>query len=57
MLQIGQKAPDFELPDQDGSPFRLGDWFSNHAGQWLLLVFYLWSMSYLGKDKVKQICQ
>lgn len=36
MLKHGQSAPDFELPDQDGSPFRLID----QRGKWLLLVFY-----------------
>jgi peroxiredoxin Q/BCP len=36
MLKEGQAAPDFELPDQDGSPFRLLD----QRGRWLLLVFY-----------------
>lgn len=35
MLQQGNKAPDFELPDQDGKTFRLAE----HDG-WLLLVFY-----------------
>jgi len=35
MLQQGNKAPEFELPDQDGNKFRLAD----HDG-WLLLVFY-----------------
>lgn len=36
MLKQGHAAPDFELPDQDGSPFRLLD----QRGRWLLLVFY-----------------
>ncbi|MFP4208411.1 MAG: peroxiredoxin [Wenzhouxiangella sp.] len=35
-IRTGDPAPDFELPDQDGDPFRL----SEHAGQRLLLVFY-----------------
>ena len=36
MLKPGQTAPDFVLPDQDGSEFRLAD----QRGRWLLLVFY-----------------
>jgi len=36
MLEIGDKAFDFTLPDHDGKPYRL----SEHAGRWLLLVFY-----------------
>lgn len=35
-LSIGQPAPEFELPDQDGSLWSLAD----HGGQRLLLVFY-----------------
>lgn len=35
MLKEGDRAPDFELPDQDGQPFRLADQDSD-----LLLVFY-----------------
>lgn len=31
-----QKAPDFTLPDQDGSQHSLSD----YAGQWLVLYFY-----------------
>jgi len=34
--KIGFKAPDFELPADDGSCFKL----SEHQGQRLLLVFY-----------------
>lgn len=34
--QIDEKAPDFQLEDADGKPFRL----SEHQGQRLLLVFY-----------------
>ena len=33
---VGQPAPDFELPDQQGRLRRLGDW----RGQWLVLYFY-----------------
>lgn len=36
MLQTGQKAPEFELEDDQGQPFKLLD----HGGKWLLLVFY-----------------
>lgn len=35
-LQPGKKAPDFELPDQDGKPFRL----SEHLGKDPLVVFF-----------------
>lgn len=31
-----QKAPDFDLPDQDGKQHSLGD----YAGKWLVLYFY-----------------
>ncbi len=33
---IGQMAPDFTLPDQDGREHRLSD----NLGQWTLLYFY-----------------
>jgi peroxiredoxin Q/BCP len=36
MLQRGDRAPDFELPDQDGKPVRLSD----YDGQTLVLYFY-----------------
>ena len=36
MLSPGTKAPDFELPDQNGETVRLGDF----AGQWVLLWWY-----------------
>lgn len=36
MLQIGQTAPDFSLPDQDGKFHCLSDYY----GQWVLLYFY-----------------
>lgn len=35
-LKVGQFAPDFELPDQDGKTHELSDYRS----QWLLLYFY-----------------
>lgn len=36
MLDEGSPAPDFELPDQDGSPTRLSD----YRGQTVVLYFY-----------------
>jgi peroxiredoxin Q/BCP len=36
MIEPGDKAPDFELPDQDGRAVKLGDF----AGQMLVLYFY-----------------
>lgn len=36
MIKLNEKAPDFELPGDDGENFRL----SGHLGQRLLLVFY-----------------
>jgi peroxiredoxin Q/BCP len=36
MLETGAKAPDFTLPDQDGSPVSLGD----YAGKTVVLYFY-----------------
>lgn len=35
-LQIGDKAPEFELNDQDGKQHKLSD----YAGRWTLLYFY-----------------
>lgn len=35
-LQVGDKAPEFSLPDQDGKTHSLSD----YAGQWVLLYFY-----------------
>jgi peroxiredoxin Q/BCP len=34
--EVGQMAPDFELPDQQGKVRRLADW----RGKWLVLYFY-----------------
>jgi len=36
MIEPGETAPDFELPDQDGRAVKLGDF----AGQMLVLYFY-----------------
>jgi peroxiredoxin Q/BCP len=36
MLEIGDPAPDFELPDQHGSPVRLSDF----RGKTVVLYFY-----------------
>jgi peroxiredoxin Q/BCP len=36
MIDIGDKAPDFELPDQDGRPVRLEDF----RGQPVVVYFY-----------------
>jgi thioredoxin-dependent peroxiredoxin len=35
-LKIGQKAPDFSLPDQNGKKHSL----AYHRGSWILLYFY-----------------
>lgn len=35
-LDVGQAAPDFALPDQDGKARKLADW----RGKWLVLYFY-----------------
>ena len=35
-LEVGQVAPDFVLPDQDGKTRQLADW----RGKWLVLYFY-----------------
>jgi thioredoxin-dependent peroxiredoxin len=36
MIEVGQPAPDFTLPDQDGEPVSLSDF----AGQTVVLYFY-----------------
>jgi len=36
MIEKGQTAPDFELPDQDGNPVRLSD----YRGQTVVVYFY-----------------
>lgn len=40
---VGQKAPDFTLPDADGKPVTLSKLYESADGgkdQWVLLVFY-----------------
>lgn len=34
--RVGQAAPDFSLPDQDGKLHKLSD----YSGKWLVLYFY-----------------
>lgn len=36
MISVGDAAPDFALPDQDGQPVRLSD----HSGERLIIYFY-----------------
>ncbi len=36
MLKVGQKAPTFNLPDENGDKYKLSD----YAGEWLLVYFY-----------------
>ncbi len=36
MVEIGEKAPDFTLPDQDGKEVSL----RNFSGKWVVLYFY-----------------
>lgn len=36
MLEVGKQAPDFTLPDQDGTSHTL----QNYRGQWVLVYFY-----------------
>ena len=36
VLRVGDPAPDFEAPDQDGNPVRLADF----KGRRLLVFFY-----------------
>jgi len=37
-LQVGEKAPDFVLPDQDGRPIRLGELLGKGH---VVLAFYI----------------
>ncbi len=36
MLKVGTKAPEFNLPDQDGKMHSL----AGHRGKWILIYFY-----------------
>ena len=42
MLELGKKAPDFELPDQNGEMHKLSD----YAGKKVILYFYPKAVSY-----------
>ncbi|HVX20848.1 MAG TPA: peroxiredoxin [Acidimicrobiales bacterium] len=42
-VQVGDKVPDFELPDQTGTPRRLGDLLANGP---VVLFFYPAAMTY-----------
>ncbi len=38
-VQVGEKAPDFTLPDQDGRPVRLGEILARQQN--VVLAFYI----------------
>jgi peroxiredoxin len=37
-LSVGDRAPEFSLPDTDGRPVALAD----NRGRWVVLVFLRW---------------
>lgn len=39
-LKVGDRAPDFELPDQNGVLHKLSDFVPNKKGNYLLIYFY-----------------
>lgn len=51
MLQIGEKAPEFELQDEDGKPVKL----SQFRGQNVVLVFYPLDFSPICTSELKSI--
>ncbi len=46
MIESGQWAPDFELPDQDGRPVKLSDF----RGQSAVVYFYPKAETYRNKS-------
>jgi peroxiredoxin len=50
--QVGEQAPDFELPGTDGS-FRL----SEHRGERVVLLFYPGDNFFASKHSILEACQ
>jgi peroxiredoxin Q/BCP len=46
VIERGDKAPDFELPDQDGRPLKLSDFH----GQRVVVYFYPKAETYRNKS-------
>ena len=38
--KVGEKAPDFTLPDSQGKPVRLSSFLEQPSGSWVVLIFY-----------------
>jgi len=38
--KVGEKAPDFTLPDSQGKPVRLSSLLEQPGGGWVVLIFY-----------------